>query len=72
MFARRIRRQLQGAAAERDYGMMKALAAEVMKGAETSSHVEDAVTDTKFTPDLYVIASEACIEVGLFYRQNLF
>lgn len=63
MFARKVRGQLQRAAAERDYASMKQLAEEVKKGAETSGHSEDAVADTRYTPDLFVIAAEAAIEV---------
>jgi hypothetical protein len=69
MFARRIRGQLQQAAAERDYREMRKLAEDVKRGAETSGNVEDAVADTRFTPDLFVIAAEAAIEVA---SQNSF
>ena len=63
MFARRIRQQLQEAAEQRDYPLFKQLAAEVIAGAETSGNTEDAVADTQFTNDMFVIAAEAAIEV---------
>jgi len=65
MFARRIRGQLQLMTAERDYNGLKSLSEEVISGAEVSGNTEDAVSDTRFTPDLFVIAAEAAIEVIL-------